>query len=166
VNQRLILAVAAVALLFGAALNPAEAQQEPKSLSELLRLVEQGRARDSEELRQREREFEQQRSEQERLLREIRQRQSAVEQKSQSLEGQFETNEREIAALNQQLIESLGGLRELFGVVQLVAGDAASQFETSLTSLQYEGRREFMLDLADRMGQTARIASVEELERL
>jgi biopolymer transport protein ExbB len=36
----------------------------------------------------------------------------------------------------------------------------------SLTSIQFEGRREFLLDLAERMGQSARIASVEELERL
>jgi biopolymer transport protein ExbB len=166
VKPRFILVLAATLLALAAPIQLAEAQQQAQSLNDLLRLVEQGRARDSEELRRREREFEQQRSEQERLLREARQRQQAVEQQSERLESQFELNDREIVALNQQFIESLGGLRELFGVVQLVAGDAASQFENSLTSLQYEGRREFLLDLADRMGQTARIASVEELERL
>jgi biopolymer transport protein ExbB len=141
-------------------------QQQARSLAELLRLVEQGRAQDSEELRRREREFEAQKAEQERLLREARARQRTLEQTSERLETTREQNEGEIATLNQQLNDSLGELRELFGVVQLVAGDAASQFETSLTSLQYEGRREFLLGLAERMGQTARIASVEELERL
>ena len=165
-KTRVVLAGIAAIVLMGGGPQFAEAQQEARSLNELLRLVEQGRARDSEELRQREREFEQQRAEQERLLREVRQRQQAVEQTSERLEGEFEVNEREIATLNQQLTESLGELRELFGVVQLVAGDAASQFENSLTSIHYQGRREFLLDLADRMGQTARIASVEELERL
>jgi biopolymer transport protein ExbB len=166
VTVKIMVAAATVALLIGAAPPPAEAQQEPRSLSELLRLVEQGRARDSEELRSREREFEQQRADQQRLLREIQERQRAVEQSAERLEGQFEANEGEIAALNQQLTESLGELRELFGVVQLVAGDTASQFENSLTSIHYEGRRAFLTDLADRMGQAARIASVEELERL
>ena len=165
-RARIILAVTAAAILIGAGSQSAEAQQEARSLNELLRLVEQGRARDSEELRQREREFEEQRSEQERLLREIRQKQQAVEKTSESLEADFEANGQEIAALNQQLTESLGELRELFGVVQLVAGDAASQFENSLTSIQFQGRRDFLLDLGDRMGQSARIASVEDLERL
>jgi biopolymer transport protein ExbB len=117
-------------------------------------------------LRRREREFEAQRAEQERLLREARQRQRNLEQASERLEGQFENNEREISTLNQQLNESLGALRELFGVVQLVAGDHASQLETSFTAIQFEGRRQFLMDLAERMGQTARIASVDELERL
>jgi biopolymer transport protein ExbB len=161
---------AAVAVL--SPIQPAEAQQQQaqpqqaRSLAELLRLVEQGRARDSEELRRREREFEAERAEQQRLLREAQQRQAAIERSSEQLEATFATNEAEIAALNQQLNESLGDLRELFGVVQLVAGDAASQFENSLTSIQHPERRQFLLDLAERMGQTARIASVDELERL
>jgi biopolymer transport protein ExbB len=141
-------------------------QQQARSLNQLLQLVEQGRAEDSEELRRREREFEAQKAEQEKLLREARERQRSMEQRSEQLESQFETNEGEIATLNQQLNDSLGNLRELFGVVQLVAGDAASQFESSLTSLQFEGRREYLLGLSERMGQSARIASVEELERL
>ena len=165
-KTRIILAVMAAVVLIGAGAQSAEAQQEARSLNELLRLVEQGRARDSEELRQREREFAEQRSEQERLLREIRQHQRTVEETSQQLEADFEINGQEIAVLNQQLTESLGELRELFGVVQLVAGDAASQFENSLTSIQFQGRRDFLLDLGDRMGQSARIASVEDLERL
>ena len=162
-------AAAAAALLALAPAMPAEAQgqtEQARSLNELLRLVEQGQARDTDELRRREREFEQQKSEQERLLREARQRQQAVERASQQLESRFEANEVEIGTLNQQLNDSLGELRELFGVVQLVAGDTASQIETSLTSIQYEGRRQFLLELAERMGQSARIASVEELERL
>jgi biopolymer transport protein ExbB len=100
------------------------------------------------------------------LLREARQRQRAMEQTSEQLEASSSRTTIEIGTLNQQLNDSLGELRELFGVVQLVAGDAASQLETSLTSLQFEGRREFLLGLAERMGQSARIASVEELERL
>jgi biopolymer transport protein ExbB len=160
---------AAAAVIILLPFQPAEVQaqqQEARSLAELLRLVEQGRARDSEELRRREREFEAERAQQERLLNEARARQRSMEQTSERLEAKFEENLQEIAQLNQQLNDSLGELRELFGVVQLVAGDAASQFETSLTSLQFEGRREFLLDLVERMGQAARIASVEELERL
>jgi biopolymer transport protein ExbB len=165
-SKFILAAVAALVVLAPLQSSQAQQQQQARSLNELLQLVEQGRARDSENLRQREREFEAQKAEQERLLREARQRQRTMEQRSEQLESTFETNEREIGTLNQQLNDSLGDLRELFGVVQLVAGDAASQFETSLTSLQYQGRREFLLGLAERMGQSARIASVDELERL
>ncbi len=166
---KLILAAAAAAVFMAAPHQAAEAQaqaEQARSLSELLRLVEQGRARDSEEFRQREREFEAQRAEQERILRETRARQQAIERASEELERQFEQNNVEITQLNSQLNDTLGELRELFGVVQLVAGDAASQMDNSLTSIHLQGRREFLLDLAERMGQTARIASVEELERL
>jgi biopolymer transport protein ExbB len=166
-KSKFILAAAA-ALLVAAAPQLAQAQDAPaaRSLDELLKLVEQGRARDSEELRRREREFESQRAEQERLLREARQRQQNLERTSEQMERNFEANEREISTLNQQLNESLGELKELFGIVQLVAGDAASQFDNSLTSIQYPGRKEWLLDLSERMGQSARIARVEELERL
>lgn len=170
-KSKMILAAAAAAGLLllappQAAQAQAEAKQEARTLNELLRFVEQGRARDSEELRRREAEFAAQKAEQERLLREARARQQSLEQASARLEKTFEENETEIATLNQQLNDSLGNLRELFGVVQLVAGDAASQFENSLTSVQFEGRREFLMALAERMGQTARIARVDELERL
>jgi biopolymer transport protein ExbB len=166
-KSKFILAAAAAVIMLAPLQQEAQAQEaQARSLSELLQLVEQGRARDSQELRRREQEFQAQKAEQERLLSEARQRQRSMEQTSESLEAQFEQNELEIGALNQQLNDSLGELRELFGVVQLVAGDAASQFETSLTSIQFQGRREFLLDLAERMGQSARIASVEELERL
>jgi biopolymer transport protein ExbB len=142
-KSKFILAAAA-ALLVAAAPQLTQAQDAPaaRSLDELLKLVEQGRARDSEELRRREREFESQRAEQERLLREARQRQQNLERTSEQMERNFEANEREISTLNQQLNESLGELKELFGIVQLVAGDAASQFDNSLTSIQYPGRKE------------------------
>jgi biopolymer transport protein ExbB len=169
-KAKFILTAVAAAVVLLSPLQSAMAQapeaEQARSLAELLRLVEQGRARDSEELRKREREFEAQKAEQERLLREARERQRAMEQTSEQLENTFEENEIEIGTLNQQLNDELGELRELFGVVQLVAGDAASQFDNSLTSLQFEGRREFLLNLAERMGQSARIASVEELEQL
>ncbi|MCC5867184.1 MAG: MotA/TolQ/ExbB proton channel family protein [Gammaproteobacteria bacterium] len=162
---KLFMAAMAAVFLLGT-MVPTQAQGQARSLDELLRLVEQGRARDSEEARQREREFEAQRGEQERLLREARATQQREERRSETLEGRFGENEQEISRLNAALNESLGELRELFGVVQLIAGDAASQFDNSLTAIQYPDRRDFLLGLAERMGQTARIASVEEIERL
>ncbi len=160
---KLIISALAATLALGVS-NHANAQAS--SLDDLLRLVEEGRARDSAEARERIREFEAQRGEQERLLQEARQRQSREESRSENLESTYGDNEETILGLRQDLREALGDLQELFGVVTLVSGDAASQFETSLTSIQYPERRDFLLRMGDRVGEDSRIATVRDIERL
>jgi biopolymer transport protein ExbB len=162
--MKLKVLIAVATLSIGAA--PAFAQNQARSLDELLRLVEQGRAQDSREAQQREREFAQERSEQQRLLREAQETLQAETNRSQQLEASFEENEQEIAELTEELNQSLGDLRELFGVLQQVAGDTRAQFENSLTSVQYPDRGEFLSELAQRVGQGSRLASIEDLERL
>jgi hypothetical protein len=61
-KSKFILAAAAAVIMLAPLQQEAQAQEaQARSLSELLQLVEQGRARDSEELRRREQEFEAQR---------------------------------------------------------------------------------------------------------
>ena len=62
--------------------------------------------------------------------------------------------------------DRLGGLKELFGVLQQASGDARGQFESSLTQVQFPERTEFLLEFAKKMGQSNRLASLEEIERL
>jgi biopolymer transport protein ExbB len=47
-----------------------------------------------------------------------------------------------------------------------VAGDARTRFETSLTSIQYPDRVEFLEGLAKKIGSSAQLPSIEEIERL
>ena len=68
--------------------------------------------------------------------------------------------------LEQAFQERLGGLKELFGVLQQASGDARGQFETSLTQVQFPDRTDFLLEFAKKMGQSNRLASLEEIERL
>ena len=154
------------AILLACAVAPAWSQQQPSSPQELLRLVEQGRAAEAQEARQREARFRAERDQQQNLLAEARQRKAAMERRSDELETRFENNENRIAERQAQLTERLGSLRELFGVLQQVAGDTRAQFENSVTSAQYPGREEFLTDLAKKMGSTSKLATLEEIERL
>jgi biopolymer transport protein ExbB len=159
--------VAGTALSLALLAGGAQAQEErPTSLDELLRLVEQGRARDSQEAAQREREFQQQQAEQDRLLAEANEQKTAEEARSEQLETTFEENELLIREVRSQLDARLGSLRELFGVLQQVSGDARGQFEASLTNVEYPDRSQFLTDLAAKMGSSSRLASIEEIERL
>ena len=65
-----------------------------------------------------------------------------------------------------QLDERLGALKELFGVLQTVSGDAQGRFNTSLTNIQYPDREGFLVALGSKMAGASSLASIEEIEQL
>lgn len=160
--KRIILIVAAGLLAAGAV----QAQEDAASMSELLQQIEQGQARDSAEARQREAEFAQRRNEQEQLLNEARAERNRQEQESERLEQLFAENQQEIVDARAALDERLGALKELFGVLQMVSGDAQGRFDSSLTSIQYPDRGEFLTELGSKMASASSLASIEDIERL
>jgi len=99
-------------------------------------------------------------------LREASAEKAAQERRSERLEDTAEKNKEEIVRLEVQLNERLGSLKELFGVMQQVAGDARTRFDTSLTSVQYPDRVEFLEGLAKKIGGSAQLPSLEEIDRL
>ena len=139
---------------------------EELSLDKLLEQVEQGRRRDAELERVREAKFRADTARQAEMLTSARAARTVEENRSQDLERVFETNETRIADLKTKFEERLGTLKELFGVLQQVAGDARSQFERSPTEVQFPDRSEFLTALVHKMGQTSRLASIEDIERL
>lgn len=157
--------IAAVVLLSLAVAMPVFAA-EAVDLDELLEQVSQGRVRDAAEAQERIARFRQERANQQRLLQEARNEQAAEERRSEQLEQRFEVNDVEIIELERALQERLGDLRELFGVLQQGAGDAIGQFSSSITQVQFGDRSEFLTEFAAKMGQTNRMASLEEIERL
>ena len=162
--QRLLIPAAALVLVSAA---PVQAQDdEVRTLNELLDLVEEGRARDNAEEAARIREFEQNQANQQQLLNEAQADKAAEEARSAQLETTFEENELLIADVTEQLNVRLGSLRELFGVLQQVAGDARGLFEASLTNVEYPERSQFLTDLAAKMGSSSQLASIEEIEQL
>ena len=135
--KRIIVIVAAG--LMSLSFNVASAQEDANasSMAELLKLIEQGQARDSREARQREAAFAQRKNEQQNLLNQARAERSRQERESERLENLFKTNQEKIVTARAALDDRLGALKELFGVLQTVAGDTQGRFESSLTNIQY-----------------------------
>ena len=142
--------------------------QAAKSISvdELLQQVKAGRVSDAAENEARLDEFRANRGRQAKLLSDQKAEQARQEAASTRMEKQFEVNDSRIIDLERAFQERLGGLKELFGVLQQASGDARGNFENSLTQVQFPDRTDFLLEFAKKMGQSNRLASLEEIERL
>ena len=159
----IILALGLLSVGFGVA-NAQE--QDAASMSELLNLIEKGQARDSQEARQRESAFTQQRNQQQTLLNRARAERTRQENESARLEQLFKNNNTKIVAARVALDERLGALKELFGVLQTVSGDTQGRFNASLTNLQYPDREGFLVELGSKMASATELAQIEDIERL
>ncbi len=163
--KRITITIAAAGVLALGA-TAVSAQEDAVSLDELLNLIEQGQSRDSQEARRREAEFAQRRTEQQQLLNQARGERTRLERESARLEQLFEDQQADIVAARAALDERLGALKELFGVLQTVAGDTQGRFSESLTNIQYPEREEFLFALGNKMAGANSLASIEDIERL
>ena len=139
---------------------------EANSLEELLRNVEQRRVVESRDHAARERRFRQEKDQQAKLLADAKAERTREEQRSDRLETAYEENEVKLGDLTEQLDKRLGSLRELFGVLQQVAGDTRGNFASSIVSAELGPRDEFLTELAAKMGTASQLASIEEMEQL
>ena len=145
---------------------PAYSQQSANTIDQLLDRVQQGKLSDTKENQQRETEFRQKRDQQERMLADAETTKVNEEIRSSELEALFEANEAVNNDLQDTLNERLGALKELFGVMQQVAGDARTRFDNSVTNVQYPDRTMFLEDLAKKIGSNSKLPSIAEIERL
>lgn len=160
--KRIIMIIAAGILFAGTAV----AQDDASTMEELLKQIERGQARDSQEAREREARFAASRNEQQNLVNQARAERNRQEQNSARLEQMFEDNQARIVAARAALDERLGALKELFGVLQTVSGDATGRFKESLTNIQYPGRAAFLTELGSKMAGASELASIEDIEKL
>ena len=135
-------------------------------LDALLKQLEEGKFAQTEQNKQREQEFMAQRAEQDRILRETAQLRDRTLATSEQLETAFEQNEFKLADLNEALTNRLGSLKELFGVLQQVAGDTKNKFYNSVVSAEIPGRAAFLDQLAQDMGSSSKLASIDEIEQV
>jgi biopolymer transport protein ExbB len=135
---------------------------EPKSLQELLKLVQQGFTVERKENKEREAAFQRAKNDQARLLAQAKAELAQEEALSQKLEKRYNENEPLIAEAEARLAQRLGELGELFGVVRQVATDLSGQTWESLTSSQLGGRK----DLLDRLGRSKELPTTDDLEKL
>jgi len=153
-------------LVCATAFAQSETPEKAKSLDELLRMVQQGRAQESQEHREREQRFAAAKAQQQQMLRDAQQQKQHLERRSDQLETAFDRNEIRTSDLTETLDTRLGSFKELFGVLQQVAGDTRGQLENSITSAQFPDRGEFLTELAATLGSTSKLASMDEIERL
>ena len=163
--KRITLIIVAGLLSLGF-VGTASAQDDARSMGELLKLIEQGQSRDSREARQREATFAQNKNQQQATLNKARAERTRQENTSSKLEQNFEENQQGIITARAALDERLGALKELFGVLQTVAGDAQGRFNASLTDIQYPDRDKFLFALGDKMAGASSLASIEDIEEL
>jgi biopolymer transport protein ExbB len=163
--KRITLIIAAGLLSLTAGVANAQ-DTDAASMADLLNLIQQGQSRDSQEARQREAEFNQDRNQQQNLLNRARAERTREENESARLEQLFENNQAEIVAARAALDERLGALKELFGVLQTVSGDTQGRFAASLTNLQYPEREQFLVQLGSKMASATELAQIEDIERL
>lgn len=152
----------AATLSFGAVAE----NERALDLDALLKQLEEGQFAQSQQNKQREQDFMAQRAQQDQILADTRKKRDQMLANSESLETQFEENEFKLADLNQALDTRLGSLKELFGVLQQVAGDTKSKFQNSVISAQIPGRADFLDNMAQEMGKSSKLASIEEIERV
>lgn len=164
--NRLIASLFICASLLAMPAAAAEEQDKPLNLDELLQEVKQGRTQDNKVNRNRMAEFRKDQASQQRRLNELAAEEAQLEQISHERETKFEENDLLIGELEGRLTERLGSLKELFGVLQQVAGDAQGKFSTSLTQIHGTERSDYLVEFAQRMGQTADLPTIGEIERL
>ncbi|MBB5186441.1 biopolymer transport protein ExbB [Zhongshania antarctica] len=158
-------AVLAFGGMIAVAAMPAMAE-DAKSLDELLKMVRQGYATDARENKEREQRFVAARYDQQKTLDEAKRTLAAEEKRSSDLEKSFEANETVITERQRTLKERLGTLTELFGHLTSTAGDLRSNFQSSLVSIQFPQREQFIDDLIAKMAGAEELPSIEEIERV
>jgi len=163
-THKLLLA-AAFSLALGGMAQPVMAQ-DAMSMDQLLRKVEQGRVQDNREARAREQAFKEAKNDQQRLLNEAEAQKKREEDRSQRLETTAAENKQQLKELEAQLTVRLGSLKELFGVMQQVAGDSRTRFEGSITNVEFGERVQFLENLAKKIGGSTQLPSLDEIDRL
>ena len=141
--------------------------KNPSSPEELLELVQKGQFADTQEQRDRERQFRNEKNKQAKLLADAKAERARLEREAARLEVKFEANEALLVVAEAQLKERLGSLNEIFGHLAGLATESRNIFEQSISSAQFgKEREEFLTKLAVKMGRGVTLASIPELERL
>ncbi|MFC4348921.1 MotA/TolQ/ExbB proton channel family protein [Kordiimonas lipolytica] len=141
----------------------AVANAQTADLNSLLDKVKEGRATETQQHKEREREFMARKEQQAQLLAEERQTQQRLERESARLEETRRNNEAEIARQLEVQRERLGQLQELFGVLQQNAGDAKSIISTSHVTIDNPGRMGPINTLVEKASDSAELPTIEEI---
>ena len=144
-----------------------EAAVQPSNPQELLEIVKQGQFADTQQQREREAQFRNEKNRQAKLLSDAKDERARLEREAARLEQKFEANEALLVVAEEQLRERLGSLNEIFGHLAGNATEARNIMEQSITAAQFgKDREEFLTALGSKMNEGIKLASIEELETL
>ena len=139
----------------------------PSNPEELLEIVKRGQFADTQEQRDREARFRNEKNKQAKLLSDAKAERARLEREAARLEQKFEANEALLVVAEEQLRERLGSLNEIFGHLAGNTTEARNIMEQSLTAAQFgKDREDFMTKLGSKMNEGIKLASIEELETL
>ena len=139
----------------------------PSNPEELLEIVKRGQFADTQEQRDREARFRNEKNKQAKMLSDAKAERARLEKEAARLEQKFEANEALLVVAEEQLRERLGSLNEIFGHLAGNTTEARNIMEQSLTAAQFgKDREDFMTKLGSKMNEGIKLASIEELETL
>ena len=139
----------------------------PSNPEELLEIVKRGQYADTQEQRDREARFRNEKNKQAKMLSDAKAERARLEKEAARLEQKFEANEARLVVAEEQLRERLGSLNEIFGHLAGNTTEARNIMEQSLTAAQFgKDREDFMTKLGSKMNEGIKLASIEELETL
>jgi biopolymer transport protein ExbB len=140
---------------------------QPSNPQELLEIVKQGQFADTQQQRDRESQFRNEKNKQAKMLSDAKNERARLEREAARLEQKFEANEALLVVAEEQLRERLGSLNEIFGHLAGNTTEARNIMEQSITAAQFgKGREEFMRALGSKMNEGIKLASIDELETL
>jgi len=151
-----IAAVAAATIAF----SPAQAQ----TLDQLLNQVRSGSLEKTKAAADMEKRFRSAGAGKEGIVNSLRNQRSQLEARSDALEAEFAKNDEELNGLRNQRERELGDLKELFGVIQQIAGESQAGFDTSLISAQFPGRGDKLQAVSKKLNQSNELITVNEIE--
>lgn len=148
-----------VAFIAAAAFSMSVSAQDPKTLDELLQMIQSAKISESADYRKREADFKSDQRKQASLLNKAQNTKTAEERRSDRLEQVIRDNDVVLAGLREQRDKRLGSLKELFGHLTGAAGDIRANLNQSIVSAQIPGRTEFLDELIAKMSSDTRLPS-------
>ena len=156
-NFKLYIFIISLGLMAPVAISEEVEEVQPSNPQELLEIVKKGQFADTQQQRDRETQFRNEKNKQAKLLSDAKDERARLEREAARLEQKFEANEALLVVAEEQLRERLGSLNEIFGHLAGNTTEARNIMEVSITAAQFgKDRENFMTALGSKMNEGIR----------
>jgi len=142
-----------------------EVSNNANSLAELLIKVKQGSIKNQQANQQRLKQFLSIKTNHQRELDKLKREYQLTLTQSSLLETKKKQNDDSINALQKNLNQQLGALKEVFGELQRTTSNTRSLFSDSIISAEYPNRDIFLAKFNRRLAKASQVVSIEEIEQ-